>query len=138
MPLTKEAVMEKLKEVTDPEMHIDIVELGLVYEVKIDKGMVVVDMTLTSPACPVGPMILEAVEESIKKLDGVEGVTVNVVWEPLWSPDKMTAEAPREANRRTFPKFSSEKKTTMKMAIPARKAGITCSLTIVLIFTRQC
>ena len=93
---TKEAVMEKLREVTDPEMHVSIVELGLVYEVKIDKGMVIIDMTLTSPACPVGPFIIESVEESVKKTEGVTGVAVNVVWEPLWSPDKMSEEAKME------------------------------------------
>ena len=94
--LTKEEVMEKLGEVNDPEMHVSIVELGLVYEVKIDKGMVIVDMTLTSPACPVGPFIIESVEENVRKLEGVTGVVVNVVWEPLWSPDKMSEEAKME------------------------------------------
>ena len=94
--LNKELVMEQLKEVTDPEMHVSIVDLGLVYDVKIDKGMVVITMTLTSPACPVGPLILESVEENVKKLEGVTGVTVNIVWEPMWGPDKMSEEAKME------------------------------------------
>jgi len=94
--LTKEVVMEKLKEVTDPELRISLVDLGLVYDVKIDKGMVVVEMTLTSPACPVGPLIIQSVEEAVKKINGVEGVTVNIVWEPLWGPDKMSEEAKME------------------------------------------
>ena len=94
--LTKEAVMEKLQEVTDPEMQISIVDLGLVYDVSLDKGMVIVKMTLTSPACPVGPLIIQSVEENIKKIKGVSGVTVNIVWEPLWGPDKMTDEAKME------------------------------------------
>ena len=94
--LTKEAVMEKLKEVTDPEMQISIVDLGLVYDVSLDKGMVVVKMTLTSPACPVGPLIIQSVEENVKKIKGVTGVTVDIVWEPLWGPDKMTDEAKME------------------------------------------
>ncbi len=94
--LTKEAVMKKLGEVKDPEMNISIVDLGLIYGVKIDKGMVVVDMTLTSPACPIGPLIIESVEESIKKLDGVKGVTVNLVWEPAWSADRMSEAAKME------------------------------------------
>ncbi|MBI2664691.1 metal-sulfur cluster assembly factor [Candidatus Woesearchaeota archaeon] len=93
---TKETVMEKLKEVTDPEMHINIVDLGLVYDVAIDGSMVVIKMTLTSPACPVGPLILDAVEEKVKKISGVTGVTVDIVWEPMWSPDKMTEEAKME------------------------------------------
>ena len=96
MAVTKEAVMEKLKEVKDPELHINIVDLGFVYNVKIDKGMVIVDMTLTSPACPIGPLILESIEESIKKIKGVKGVTVNLIWEPAWSPDKMSEEAKME------------------------------------------
>ena len=94
--LTKELVMEKLKEVTDPEMHVNIIDLGLVYDVKIDKGMVVINMTLTSPACPVGPLILESVEENVKKIEGVTGVTVNIVWEPMWSPDRISEEAKME------------------------------------------
>ena len=94
--LTKEAVMEKLQEVTDPEMQISIVDLGLVYDVSLDKGMVIVKMTLTSPACPVGPLIIQSVEENIKKIKGVTGVTVNIVWEPLWGPDKMSDEAKME------------------------------------------
>ncbi len=94
--LTKEAVMKKLKEVKDPEMNISIVDLGLVYDAKIDKGMVAVEMTLTSPACPVGPLIIESVEENIKKIAGVKGVTVTLVWEPAWSTDMMSQEAKLE------------------------------------------
>ena len=94
--LTKESVMEKLKEVTDPEMHVNIIDLGLVYDVAIDKGMVVVTMTLTSPACPVGPMILDAVEETVKAIEGVKGVSIEIVWDPPWSPDRMSDEAKME------------------------------------------
>ena len=94
--LTKEAVMEKLKKVIDPEIRVNIVDLGLVYDVKIDNGMVVIGMTLTSPACPVGPLILEAVEENVKKIKGVRGVTINILWEPPWNPDKMSEEAKME------------------------------------------
>lgn len=92
-PLTKESVLAKLREVEDPEIRYNIVDIGLVYDVKIDGGMVVVDMTLTSPTCPVGPYIIAQVEEKAKKLPGVTGVTVNIVWEPLWSPDRMSDEA---------------------------------------------
>lgn len=94
--LTKDAVMKKLEEVKDPEMGISIAALGLVYGVKIDKGLVIVDMSLTSPACPVGPLIIESVEESIKKISGVKGVTVNLVWDPPWSTDRMSEEAKTE------------------------------------------
>lgn len=91
--LTKETVLEQLKQVEDPEIHYNIVDIGLIYDVRIDEGMVVVNMTLTSPACPVGPYIIAEVENVVKKMVGVTGVTVNVVWEPPWSPDKMSDEA---------------------------------------------
>ena len=91
--LTKESVFEQLKKVEDPEIRYNIVDLGLVYDAKIDKGMVVVEMTLTSPSCPVGPYIISEVENVVKKLPGVTGVTVEIVWEPLWSPDRMSDEA---------------------------------------------
>ena len=92
-PPTKETVMEVMKKVEDPEIHYNIVDLGLIYDVKLDNGMVVVDMTLTSPSCPVGPYIISEVENVVKKMPGVTGVTVNVVWDPLWSPDRMSDEA---------------------------------------------
>lgn len=91
--LTKDDILRQLKRVEDPEIHYNIVDLGLVYQVKIDKGMVVIDMTLTSPMCPVGPFIISEVEKVAKSLPGVAGVAVNVVWEPLWSPDRMSDEA---------------------------------------------
>ena len=93
LDLTKESVLEQLKQVEDPEIHYNIVDIGLIYDVRIDEGMVVVNMTLTSPACPVGPYIIAEVENVVKKMVGVTGVTVNVVWEPLWGPDKMSDEA---------------------------------------------
>ncbi|MBI2581060.1 metal-sulfur cluster assembly factor [Candidatus Woesearchaeota archaeon] len=91
--LSKEAVFEQLRQVEDPELHYNIVDLGLIYGVRIDQGMVVIDMTFTSPMCPVGPFIVSKVEEVVKKLSGVTGVTINIVWEPLWSPDRMSDEA---------------------------------------------
>lgn len=91
--LTKEAIMEQLKQVEDPEIRYNIVDIGLVYEVKIDGGMVIIDMTLTSPTCPVGPYIISEAESAVKKLPGVTGVTINIVWEPLWGPERMSDEA---------------------------------------------
>jgi metal-sulfur cluster biosynthetic enzyme len=91
--LTKESILESLKQVEDPELHYNIVDLGLIYEVKTDQGMVVIDMTFTSPMCPVGPYIVSKAEEAVKKLSGVTGVTINIIWEPLWSPERMSEEA---------------------------------------------
>lgn len=90
---TKESVLEQLKLVEDPEIHYNIVDLGLIYDVKIDGGMVVIDMTFTSPMCPVGPYLISEAENAVKKLSGITGVTVNIVWEPLWSPERMSDEA---------------------------------------------
>ena len=94
--LSKEKILDGLKSVTDPEMHINVVDLGLIYDVKIDQGMVVVVMTLTSPACPVGPFILESIEETVKKMENVKGVNVEITWDPPWGPDKMSEEAKLE------------------------------------------
>src|SRR3989344_8400800 len=94
--LTKEAVMKQLKEVKDPEIGINLVDLGLIYGVRIGKGMVVVDMTFTSPACPVGPLIIDAVEQEIKKLNGVTGATINIVWDPAWNSGRLSEEARAE------------------------------------------
>ncbi len=91
--VTKEAVLEQLKHVNDPEIQCSIVDMGLVYDVRIDNGMVAVDMTLTSPACPLGPFIISEVENAVKKIPCVKGVAVNIVWEPLWSPERMSEEA---------------------------------------------
>ena len=66
--LTKESVLAQLKQVEDPEIRYNIVDLGLIYDVKLDGGMVVVDMTLTSPTCPVGPYIISEAENAVKKL----------------------------------------------------------------------
>ncbi len=90
---TKESILDQLKQVEDPELNYNIVDLGLIYGVKIDTGMVIVEMTFTSPMCPVGPYLISEVEKKVKAIPGVTGVTVNVVWEPLWSPDKMSEEA---------------------------------------------
>ena len=90
---TKEAVLEQLKQVEDPEIRYNIVDMGLIYDVKIDGGMVIIDMTLTSPTCPVGPYIISEVEKAAKAVQGVTGVAVNVVWEPLWGPERMSDEA---------------------------------------------
>ncbi|MBI2137387.1 DUF59 domain-containing protein [Candidatus Woesearchaeota archaeon] len=91
--LSADAVRNALRDVADPEMRVNIIDLGLVYGVKIDKGIVGIEMTLTSPACPVGPLILEAVEGCVMKLPGVKKVSIDIVWEPPWSIDKVSEEA---------------------------------------------
>ncbi|MBI2465392.1 metal-sulfur cluster assembly factor [Candidatus Shapirobacteria bacterium] len=93
--ITKELVLEYLKEVIDPELNINIVDLGLVYDTIIDekKGSVEVVMTLTSPGCPLSIVFEEWVPEAVKKIEGVKDVKINLVWEPPWNPDKISEEA---------------------------------------------
>lgn len=94
--LTPEACREALKKVIDPEIYQNIVDLGLVYGVTIDdENRVAVDMTLTTPHCPLGPQIIADVER-VLTAKGANAVTVNIVWEPLWTPDAMTEELRRE------------------------------------------
>jgi FeS assembly SUF system protein len=87
--------MEALKNCYDPEIPVNIVDLGLVYDVKIiDDKNVYVKMTLTAPGCPVGPFVAEQVREAVMTLvEGVEKVDVEIVFDPPWTPDKMSDEA---------------------------------------------
>src|SRR5438270_7489195 len=94
---TEEEVREALKQVYDPELNINVVDLGLVYGTDIDpEGNVHVTMTLTSPGCPIGPMVGEMVQGAVGTLDGVKTVDVDIVWSPPWTPDKMTEDAKLE------------------------------------------
>jgi metal-sulfur cluster biosynthetic enzyme len=90
---TEEAIWEVLKQIEDPEIRLSIVELGLIYYVKIDdEGLVTIDMTLTSPACPVGPMLQGQAYHLLTQMEGVEDVEVNLVWDPPWDPKTMASE----------------------------------------------
>jgi len=93
MSPTKEQILEALKQVYDPEIPVDIVNLGLIYDVAVQAGEVHVRMTMTSPGCPVGDFLTREVERAIMKLPGVETVSVELVWEPPWTPERMSAEA---------------------------------------------
>jgi metal-sulfur cluster biosynthetic enzyme len=91
---TKEDVFEALRQVEDPELGMDIVELGLVYDAEVDdEGRVKVTHTLTSMGCPVGPMIQQNVDEVVRALPGVEDVDVELTWDPPWTPEKMSDDA---------------------------------------------
>ena len=98
MPVAEDVVRESLKSVVDPELFVNIVDLGLIYEIKIDeqpegKSNVTVEMTMTSPACPAGPQLLSQSQDAVKRLDGVAEVDVKLVMEPPWTPDRMTEDA---------------------------------------------
>ena len=90
-------VVEALRTVYDPEIPVDIFELGLVYKIDVDdQNAVHVDMTLTSPMCPVAETLPEEVKTKIEAIDGVTAAAVNVVWDPPWNPSMMTEEAQLE------------------------------------------
>ena len=86
-----------LRTVYDPEIPVNIFELGLIYKVDIDDdNHVQIDMTLTSPACPVAGTLPDEVESKVESIEGVSGATVEVVWDPPWNPSMMTEEAQLE------------------------------------------
>src|SRR5438128_696595 len=90
---TVEEVTEALTNVIDPELGLDFVELGLVYDVEVDGGKVAVTFTLTSPGCPIGPQVSEQMKEFVGELQGVEEVEPRMVFSPPWSPDRMSEDA---------------------------------------------
>lgn len=95
----EQRVVAVLKTVYDPEIPVDIYELGLIYEVEPrEEGELYVKMTLTSPMCPVAETLPIEVEEKLKTTDGVSSVTLELVWEPPWSPDMMSEAARLELN----------------------------------------
>ena len=89
MPVTEEVVRRALRAVKDPELNLNIMDLGLVYDVAVEGGEVSISMTLTSPGCPSGPEILGESEEVVRGLEGVEDVKIELVWEPFWTPERI-------------------------------------------------
>jgi metal-sulfur cluster biosynthetic enzyme len=87
--VSEDQVKLALRRVKDPDLQLNIIDLGLVYAIAVDGTTVKVDMTLTSPACPSGPELMTNAETEVKSLPGVEKVEVNLVWMPFWTPEKM-------------------------------------------------
>jgi metal-sulfur cluster biosynthetic enzyme len=87
--LSEDQVKLALRRVKDPELNLNILDLGLVYEIRVDGNAVAIDMTLTSPGCPSGPEIMGDAERHLRALPGVGDVSVNLVWSPFWSPDRI-------------------------------------------------
>lgn len=88
-PIGEDQVRLALRRVKDPEIGLNIVDLGLVYEILLDGADVTVEMSLTSPGCPAGPQILHDVEEQVRSVPGVGAVAVNLVWSPPWTPERI-------------------------------------------------
>jgi len=87
--ITPDLVKLALRRVKDPEVNLNIVDMGLIYDVRIDGSDVTVDMSLTTPACPSGPEIMKDAEDQLKTLDGVGKVELNLVWSPPWGPQRI-------------------------------------------------
>ena len=95
----KNKVIEEIKKIYDPEIPVNIYELGLIYKIEVDeKNKVNLDMTLTSPNCPVAESLPNQVKDSIKKIEGVIDVNLNLVWDPPWDKSKMSEAAKLELN----------------------------------------
>lgn len=98
MPISEDAVREALKQVVDPELFVNIIDLGLVYTVTVTeaaegKSDVSIEMTMTSPACPAGPQLIQNSKDAIGRIEGVGQVEVKLVMIPPWTPDRMTEDA---------------------------------------------
>jgi metal-sulfur cluster biosynthetic enzyme len=90
---TVDEVTDALRDVIDPELGLDFVELGLIYEVEVNDGNVRVTYTLTSPGCPIGPQVSEQIEEFVSELDGVVEVEPTMTFSPPWTPERMSEDA---------------------------------------------
>jgi len=87
--LSAETVRQALRQVKDPELDMNIVDLGLVYDVEVEDGLVRINMTLTSPGCPAGPMITNDIYKTVRAIEGVKDVDIDIVWEPYWTPERI-------------------------------------------------
>jgi len=92
MPSVDE-VQDALTNVIDPELGLDFVELGLIYEIEVEEGEVFVTFSLTSPGCPIGPQVSEQIEEFVSELDDVTNIYPKMVFTPPWTPDRMSEDA---------------------------------------------
>src|SRR5215831_16559933 len=88
-PPSADQVKLALRKVKDPELNLNIVDLGLIYDIAVEGSEVQIDMTLTSPGCPAGPQIMTDVERVIKAMPGIGHVGLNLIWTPFWTPDRI-------------------------------------------------
>ena len=96
----KEKIISEIKKIYDPEIPVNIFELGLIYKIEVnkEKKKVLIEMTLTSPNCPVAESLPNSVKDNILKIDGIEDVNLKLVWDPPWTKDKMSEAAKLELN----------------------------------------
>jgi len=94
----KEKVIEEIKKIYDPEIPVNIYELGLIYKIEIKENKVVIEMTLTSPNCPVAESLPKNVKDNVLKIEGISDVELKLVWNPPWTKDMMSEAAKLELN----------------------------------------
>jgi metal-sulfur cluster biosynthetic enzyme len=90
---TKEEVLEVLRQVEDPELGMDIVDLGLLYEVDVEASTARIKYSLTSMGCPAGPLIAQDIDSAVRQVEGIEAVELELTFDPPWTPDKMSEDA---------------------------------------------
>jgi len=95
-PSLEQRVVEAISRVYDPEIPVNIYELGLIYDVQIEGGNAEIKMTLTSPHCPVAEALPEQVEQTVASVQGIDNATVEIVWDPAWNPEMMSEAAKLE------------------------------------------
>ena len=98
MIIIKEKVINEIKKIYDPEIPVNIYELGLIYKIEVKDNKVIIEMTLTSPNCPEAESLPNSVKENILKIDGIHEVDLKLVWDPPWTKDKMSEAAKIELN----------------------------------------
>ena len=98
MSIIKEKVINEIKKIYDPEIPVNIYELGLIYKIEVKDNKVIIEMTLTSPNCPVAESLPNSVKENILKIEGIKEVDLKLVWDPPWDKDKMSEAAKLELN----------------------------------------
>jgi metal-sulfur cluster biosynthetic enzyme len=94
--MIEDQIREALKKVIDPELGVSIVDLGLIYDVRYEAGVAEVEMTLTSPGCPLAPIIDKKVREAVKDIEEIKELTIELVWDPPWTRDMMSEEIKAE------------------------------------------
>jgi len=88
----REDILDELRNILDPELQLNIVDLGLIYRVDVHQDGIEVDYTLTTPGCPEGPLIEMEIRETLRDVTGVDDIRINLVWEPEWNPQRMSEE----------------------------------------------
>ena len=91
--ISKDEIRENLMPVKDPEIALSVIDLGLIYDIDVpDSDKVIITMTLTTPACPYGPMLVQEIKDVVGELNGVKEVKVDIVWDPPWNPEEMASD----------------------------------------------